>query len=242
LSESGSSPFPPPDTALVDACLAAFVAHLHTVRVFGNGVREFFSSHPELNAGDPPPIHSVRSRAKDPEHLREKIVRKKVRENRDITPDNLLEQVTDLFGVRVLHIYLQQVVPIHNAIKAYVNAGHLAFFEEPKAYTWDPETKAFLEGLGLRVIYKENHYTSIHYVVKPNPGSRITCEIQVRSLFEEAWAEIDHVLNYPNETSSIACREQLRVMAKMMGAGSRLAEAIFRSHHEHHSLKARPDR
>lgn len=231
--------YPEPDAVVVDGCIAAFQAERHTIGIFGNSVREFFASHPELNRGEPAPIHSVRHRMKSDAHLREKIVRKKVRENRDITPESLLEEVTDLFGVRVLHLHLQQIELIDACIRAYVDKGHLAFFENPKAYTWDPETKAYLEGLGLAVMHKENYYTSIHYVVKPNAASKITCEVQVRTLFEEAWGEIDHVLNYPKETSSIACKEQLRVMAKMMGAGSRLAEAIFRSHREHSDLTER---
>jgi putative GTP pyrophosphokinase len=225
-----------PDQALVDACVEVFRSESHAIKIFGHSVREFFASHPELNSGEPAPIHSVRYRVKSEEHLREKITRKKTRDNRDITPDNLLEEVTDLFGVRVLHLHLQQLATIDDAIRAFVRQGHLAFFEKPKAYTWDPENTSYLAGLGLEVVYRENHYTSIHYVVKPNAASRVTCEVQVRTLFEEAWGEIDHVLNYPVPTPSVACREQLRVMAKMMGAGSRLAEAIFRSHREHRDL------
>jgi ppGpp synthetase/RelA/SpoT-type nucleotidyltranferase len=161
-----------------------------------------------------------------------------VQENREITRDTLLRDVTDLFGVRVLHLHLQQLATIDSAIKAYVDAGHLAFFEKPKAFTWDPETKPYFERLNLEVITRDTQYTSVHYVVKPNPTSNITCEIQVRTLFEEAWGEIDHLLNYPVETDSVACSEQLRVMAKMVGASSRLAEAIFRSHTEHEGRRS----
>jgi len=48
-------------------------------------------------------------------------------------------------------------------------------------------------------------------------------------LFEEVWGEVDHVLNYPQETLIVACREQLRVLAKVVGAGTRLVDSIFRS-------------
>ena len=77
---------------------------------------------------------------------------------------------------------------------------------------------------------KESFYTSIHYVVRPRPDSEVRCEIQVRTLFEEIWAEIDHQLNYPAQTTSLACLEQLRVLARLVGAGSRLADAIYRTH------------
>jgi putative GTP pyrophosphokinase len=62
----------------------------------------------------------------------------------------------------------------------------------------------------------------------------VTCEIQVRTLFEEIWGEIDHTLNYPDTTASVACKEQLRVLAKLASTGTRLADAIFTvAEHEH---------
>lgn len=90
--------------------------------------------------------------------------------------------------------------------------------------------KNFFEKLGLEVYQKESSYTSIHYLVKPHAEFPFCCEIQVRTLFEEIWGEIDHSINYPVATTSIAIREQLRVLAKLVGAGSRLADAIFRTH------------
>lgn len=107
------------------------------------------------------------------------------------------------------------------------NDWHL--HEKPKAYTWDQESSEFFKRLDLEVILKPSSYTSVHYVIRPKPFSRICCEIQVRTLFEEVWGEVDHVLNYPNETSIVACREQLRVLAKIAGAGTRLVDSIFRS-------------
>ena len=69
-------------------------------------------------------------------------------------------------------------------------------------------------------------------MVRPRPESEVACEIQVRTLFEEIWGEIDHQVNYPKPTEILACREQLRVLARLVGAGSRLADAIYRVHKE----------
>ena len=79
---------------------------------------------------------------------------------------------------------------------------------------------------------KDSYYTSIHYVVKPKSDSNICCEIQVRTLFEEIWGEIDHTINYPSPTDNKACREQLRVLSKLVSTGTRLADSIFRTHME----------
>jgi putative GTP pyrophosphokinase len=67
---------------------------------------------------------------------------------------------------------------------------------------------------------------------RPRVDSPICCEIQVRTLFEEIWGEVDHALNYPNVSDNLACREQLRVLAKLVGAGSRLVDSIFRTSRE----------
>ena len=67
------------------------------------------------------------------------------------------------------------------------------FLPEPvNAYTWDPESKEFFEELGVKVEIKESFYTSVHYLVKPRRDSPICCEIQVGTLFEEIWGDVDH--------------------------------------------------
>lgn len=67
--------------------------------------------------------------------------------------------------------------------------------------------------------------------MKPNNAkSDVTCETQVRTLFEEIWGEIDHTINYPHATNSIACKEQIRVLAKLVSTGTRLAGSIFRTY------------
>jgi ppGpp synthetase/RelA/SpoT-type nucleotidyltranferase len=171
----------------------------------------------------------VKSRIKDPNHLREKIVRKQ--DARDlITVENVFTRITDLAGVRVLHLYQEQAQAIHAAIMDKVeNQRDWVFDEPPKAFTWDPEAQGFFANMGLEVHVKDSFYTSVHYLVRPRADSPHCCEIQVRTLFEEIWGEVDHTLNYPTPTDSIACREQLRVLTKVVGAGSRLVDSIFRT-------------
>ncbi|MDR3346663.1 MAG: RelA/SpoT domain-containing protein [Campylobacteraceae bacterium] len=192
----------------------------------------FFQNHRELNKKPSPIIHSLKSRFKDPEHLKEKLLRK-FKEGKNITKDNLFSQITDLIGVRVLHLHQEQFIEINKAIQEKINSGDWVFAEEPKALTWDTESKKFFQNLNITTEVRDTYYTSIHYLVRPNnPNAVVRCEIQVRTLFEEIWGEIDHSLNYPNPTESIACKEQLRVLSKLVSTGTRLADAIFRSHRE----------
>lgn len=200
-------------------------------QIFLNGVYDYFRLTPCLNEGALPLIHSLKSRLKDPSHLEEKLERKDSAE-KPITPDNFFERITDLAGVRVLHLYQQQFIDIHKAIENKIADGDWFLFEPPCAYTWDPESENFYRQLGIDFKVKDSYYTSVHYVIMPKENSPIKCEIQVRTLYEEIWGEIDHYINYPRPTNSIACREQLRVLSKLSVTGTRLADSILNSHSE----------
>ena len=213
----------------IESALKAFDGKQHELQIFLNGISQWFSTHPTLSKTGFPLVHSVRARLKDREHLRAKIERK-WSDDSQITEKNIFEKITDLAGVRVLHVYQDQFCSIHAEILEKVNGLKDWYLPEaPKAYTWDPESKVFFENLGIPVQVKDSSYTSVHYLVKPRSDSLICCEIQVRTLFEEIWGEVDHSLNYPAPTDNLSCREQLRVLAKMVGAGSRLVDSIFRT-------------
>lgn len=65
-------------------------------------------------------IHSIKSRIKGPEHLRDKLQRK-IQCGRKITIDNFRNQVTDLIGVRILYLYQDQFETIHSEIMKQIN-------------------------------------------------------------------------------------------------------------------------
>lgn len=221
------------DDASMEAIIARVERELHNINLFRENTARFFETHPDLTQS-PQIVHSVKSRMKDSQHLREKVQRKSLTED-PITPENIFDRVTDIAGVRVLHLYQAQFTQIHRVINQKLDSQDWTLYEEPKAYTWDPESRGFFENQGLNVEVKESLYTSVHYVIKPRENSPVSCEIQVRTLFEEVWGEIDHLLNYPEPTDSVACREQIGVLARLVGAGSRLADSIFRVHSDEES-------
>lgn len=201
----------------------------YELKAFLQTVLFFFENNPALKGI----VHSVKSRMKDPEHLKDKIQRK-LKSGKIIDENNLFTVVNDLIGVRVLYLYQDQFQLIHNELKKKVDeTKDWMFVEAPKAYTWDPETREYFEKLSIHTEVRDTYYTSVHYVIKPNNElSNITCEIQVRTLFEEIWGEIDHTINYPHPTEIIACKEQLRVLAKLVSTGTRLADSIFRTYND----------
>lgn len=200
-------------------------------------VEGLFKFNDVLNKGKSPIIHSIKSRIKDYNHLIDKVERK-INDGRVIDKENFFSEITDLIGVRVLYLYQDQFSLIHSEIIKQLNDfKEWCLCEPPKAYTWDPESKQYYESIGISTELKDSYYTSVHYTIKKNNEvSKICCEIQVRTLFEEIWGEIDHTINYPYKTESVACKEQLRVLSKLVSTGTRLSDSIFRSFKEFNNM------
>jgi ppGpp synthetase/RelA/SpoT-type nucleotidyltranferase len=213
-----------------DSLVALYRNQQHLFEQFKNAVVDCFRLDPKLNQSQNPTIHSIKSRLKDINHLQEKLSRKET--DSPINESNFFERITDLSGVRILHLYQDQFPQIHDFIDSKVKSSDWFLAEKPIAYSWDPEARGFFESLGLEVKLKESYYTSIHYLIKPKESSNVCCEIQVRTLFEEIWGEIDHAINYPEPVKSKSCKEQLRVLSKLVSTGTRLADSIFRTHND----------
>lgn len=198
--------------------------------LFGESVRSAFASDPKLNTGTPSVVHSIKVRLKDENHLKEKILRK-LSEGRVITKDNIFSEITDFSGIRILHLYQNQFSILHNFITEEVRAKRWRLLEKPIAYTWDPESESYYKSFKIRTSIKPSYYTSVHYILAPaNKQDGICCEVQIRTLFEKIWGEIDHSINYPEPTRNVANIEQLRVLAKLVSTGTRLADSIFKVH------------
>lgn len=164
-----------------------------------------------------PGIHSVSSRTKDPYHLVEKVIRKKNNNNQkynDLDVTNYHKYVTDLIGIRILMVYKADWEKVHrylvgifeNNEKNYVtedtyvtafddDPNHYYIAECPVAYIRAGDDKHFYEGHSdIKIKDKTGYYRSVHYIIKYK-GYYI--ELQVRSIFEEAWGEVDHDVLYP---------------------------------------------
>lgn len=177
--------------------------------------------------------HTVKSRIKEPDHLRDKLIRKAIEakekgESFIITNENLFSEINDLVGLRIIHLHTKQIEQIDIQLKSVLKEQQCTIIEGPNARTWDDESRAYFTSIGIDTSPNPNMYTSVHYIIQFNP--RITCEIQVRTLMEEVWGEVDHSINYPHKTQSLPCREQLKALARSTSSCSRLVDSIFSSH------------
>ena len=140
-------------------------------------------------------IHVIYGRAKEPEHVIEKIIRKigneDSRKYQNINVGNYKDILTDLIGVRIIVIKKEGWRVAHDLISTFFNNE----FHEgtPKAYVCYGDRKIFDEK-SIDVDYTVKGYRSQHYVVRYKGSYG---EIQVRTLAEEVYGEFDHRVRYP---------------------------------------------
>jgi ppGpp synthetase/RelA/SpoT-type nucleotidyltranferase len=226
------------DRTRIAAAVKLFDENRGNFEWLAENVFTLLSKHPTLR----PLIHSMKWRIKGLEDLRHKLVRKTLqaeqaaKDNKPvaepITTVNVFDRIEDLAGVRILHIKTEQFVPI-NAAVLDILAAQKWVVTGPVANTWDDEFRDFFHKIGIETVSRESLYTSVHYVLRANPESPFKCELQVRTLAEEIWGEVSHSVNYPDETPSIACREQLKALARVTSACMRLVDSIFESEKEY---------
>lgn len=179
--------------------------------------------------------HSFKSRIKNPEHLRDKLIRKALKAKTEKIPfsinkENLFLEINDAVGFRIIHLHTKQIEEIDTELKRIIKTNALILEGKPTAKTWDNEMEAYYKGVGMNIDQSLEMYTSVHYVIKPNSHLPITCEIQVRTLMEEVWGEVSHTVNYPHPTESLSCREQIKVLARVTSGCTRLVDSIFSTH------------
>ncbi len=179
-------------------------------------------------------VHTIKYRIKDADHLRRKLIRKAMGDD-VIDRNTLFDRITDLAGVRLIHLHTEQMRGIHTAINDIVKEQQLQYVEPPTANCWDIEYETFYKELGIAPRPRESLYTTVHYVIQANQRTKVTCEVQVRTLLDEVWGEVSHRVNYPEESPSRSCQDQLKVLAHLTSGCTRLVDSIFHSHREQSS-------
>lgn len=159
-------------------------------------------------------VHSLSYRVKDVTHLIEKIIRKNpkyLKQGKAISVCNYSEYINDLMGIRILLLFKEDWIGVHEFLMSQFG-DDLA--EAPFAYIRQGDDRSLYEG--KVEIIEEKPYRSVHYLVR-DKKSGLCVEIQVRTLFEEAWSEIDHKLRYPYDLSNEMISSYLGIMNRATG-------------------------
>lgn len=215
----------------VDRLVAFYETEYEKVRQFHGNLLNLIHESKDLSRH----VHSIRERTKDPVHLRDKLSRKilKAKEEGakfDIDEKNLFVRINDLSGIRILHLHTSQFFKIDVALRLLLDEQKLQLREGPIARAWDLEYRRLFENSKIKTVESPSLYTSVHYVIGSASRTLITSEIQVRTLMEEVWGEVDHSINYPHPVEFLACREQILALARITSGATRLVDSIFASH------------
>ena len=176
-------------------------------------------------------VHSVRWRIKDPEHLMVKIIRKTTKDSGyykekylTISVENYFNEITDLIGMRALHLFKQDCFEIIDSldetwekiedITVYIRKG-----DRDHDYSNYPDWNVELHKAG---------YRSIHFVFSDKPYKKleVCTEVQVRTIFEEGWSEIDHKIRYPNFSNNADIGAFLDIFNRLSGSADEMGSFV----------------
>ncbi|MBX3193198.1 MAG: hypothetical protein KF819_39810 [Labilithrix sp.] len=175
-----------------EALLAEYDHILPTLRARGEtaarDLRDLLSSDPTLK------VHSVAWRPKSRESLAQKLARP----DRSYTD---LWSLTDLVGVRVITYFADAVDRVGELVEAHLPVDFAQSIDKRRRESTD---------FG---------YRSLHYVCRLGdalpPHARF--EVQVRTVLDHAWAEIEHDLGYKaTEEIPLAVRRRLSRLAGLL--------------------------
>ena len=126
-------------------------------------------------------FHSIESRVKTVESFREKASREKY--------NDPIKEITDLSGIRIITLFEKEIHEISDIIKDLFKIDYER--SEDKADLLDADKMG---------------YKSIHYIAELTDQKitdtnlekfkNLKFEIQIRSILQHAWAEIEHDRNY----------------------------------------------
>lgn len=153
-------------------------------------------------------VVSINGRAKDPESLRDKINRKKYKEP--------LREITDLAGVRIVCNYESDLTDIEDFIRQKFNVHEHV----------DKSQSLGVDRMGYHgsnyVVSLGDQYSGARY----EGIVHLNCEIQVRTVLQDAWALISHHLVYKDEE---AIPQRLRRDLNNVASLLEIAQGVFDS-------------
>ncbi len=211
-------------------------------------VRDMFVREIIENQEEKTGLHSYRTRIKTAEHLIEKIIRRRV-ENYlkywKLNRENYLKFVTDIIGFRGLLLYREDWVVFHkHLLSCFENRPEwyvhdcLRDFEQDRDYYMAEAPKVhmrsgdfgdiYADWISSDNIYSQKYYRSVHYIIKYRG---IYLELQVRTLFEEGWGEIDHHILYPYKKKDPMLTEFSELLNRLAGMGDEMASFYRRLQH-----------
>ena len=171
-----------------------------------SGVESYVKDRLKLSS-----VPTYKARIKNFDSYYKKLLRVKPEE----IENGKLPVLTDTLGIRIICPFLEDLSVVENQLKIIFNVLEI-------------------EHKGADRTFSEFGYESIHFLIEipaeikeknqPLPDDLI-CEIQVRTILQDAWAEVEHELVYKSEFSPFDL--PLRRKLASMNASLSLADIVF---------------
>lgn len=196
------------DDRMFEVLIHDYDEKCRTIEDFTQDVKDLVENL--LNAANLP-VHSVTARVKDKESIREKF--KKATEEKY----QQLSDITDLCGIRIITFFADEVDAVAHLIQKEFDIDHELSVD--KRILLDPDRFGYL---------------SLHYIAKLSP-SRLRlpeynrfhacqAEIQIRSILQHTWAEIEHDLGYKTK---LAVPQKIRRRFSQLAGLLELTDDMF---------------
>lgn len=197
--------------------------------------------------------YAYKSRVKPWKNLINKVELKRLKK-----PEYCLNDVTDVLGLRIVTLFRQDMVDVIEIILSLIS-HQLPFNPIPfrknrllEAIIYSPldddlvisHSRQKIDSFKLtpvKMVSSAARYSSIHLVAEMdytvpevNDSYRVPIEIQIRTVFEDAWGELDHKYGYQNRegksdnviTNPIHVEKNLLTMKKFVDSCSEYADNI----------------
>jgi ppGpp synthetase/RelA/SpoT-type nucleotidyltranferase len=195
-------------------------------------------------------LHTIIYRIKNESRLIEKII--KLNQKTDDSPlileQNYQERINDLLGVRMICLRLSDVENVEAYLKLLSEDNILTFLNGPEY------KRSFIlpanpgDALPEVIDLRYTGYSSIHYQIKlgqnadaPKELKDIQFELQLRTILEEAWSEIDHKYRYVSSRSGVHLPEDINTgfysLSAYLQVAALQAEHLCRMAESHHLKK-----
>lgn len=197
-------------------------------------------------------LHTIIYRLKDELRLIEKITQLNLtrldKGLPPITKINYQECIGDLLGVRIICLRLSDIGKIEAYLKLLSEENILHFIHGPdqkKSFILPLAPGQFIED-GTDLQY--TGYSSIHYQIQlgencdaPPALKNLQVELQLRTILEEAWSEIDHKYRYVRSRSGVKLPEHIHAgfynFSAYLQVAAHQAEYLCRSAEAFTSIK-----
>lgn len=137
-----------------------------------------------------------------------------------------VKMMNDAVRARVITYFMSDLTLVDTELRRLIQEGRLSWAAKdviPKAFMAQDTAKRLGIANKVRIIEKDTGYLSLHYQVKVSlpavSDGAPSFELQVRTLAEELWGEIEHILGYkPGMPTSFAVKREFWVISRQLAA------------------------